>query len=167
MAISPQIRQLYRINRKAAITIIFIIWFIIERTCVCSVHTQNNYALCEQQRSGIPKSKQCNFNSCSFNYKSDYSLIFYSYCKAIAALFLIPYCHFICRRCQIVSIFGTSSSWQTSMPQIALSLIARCLIQHCPLFYACILEKIVCVISLGIILICQGFIDNRNLQSVW
>ena len=44
---------------------------------------------------GHPKSMQCNFNSCSFNYKSDYSLAFYLHCKAIAALFFIPYCSLI------------------------------------------------------------------------
>ena len=48
-----------------------IIWLIIERTCVCSVRAQNNYALRKQlcapltRTLGYPKSTQCNFNSCN------------------------------------------------------------------------------------------------------
>ena len=52
------------------------IQFIIEQTCVQNVHAQDNYAANSQQRLLI-KSMQYKFNSCSFNYKSDYNRIFF------------------------------------------------------------------------------------------
>ena len=52
-----------------------IIRLIIERTCIKSVYAQDNYTLDSRQRFYRNLIMQCVFNSCSFNYKSDYSYL--------------------------------------------------------------------------------------------
>ena len=51
-----------------------IIWFIIERTCVWQRTRTQKIRAPLTTTLGHPKSMQCNFNSCSFNYKSDYNV---------------------------------------------------------------------------------------------
>ena len=47
---------------------------LIYKTCVCSVPPYTHKLRAPLTTTlGYPKNMQCNFNSCSFNYKSDYS----------------------------------------------------------------------------------------------
>ena len=93
-----------------------IIWFIIERTCVCSVHAQ--------KKPGYPKSMQCNFNSCSFNYKSDYNTPVLYNTKAITRSKGFQKCQFgWIKRGVSILVFDHLSNCLVALNQVSASLI--------------------------------------------